>query len=173
MGGKRPESEAEGRGVSTSASFRRMARQRRRRAFSRPPLRGAVLFASPLRRSSSPYLWIDTTRRRCLMRGENHGVAGSLGLQTEPRTSFPLSAPTIKTPPRMILTMALCLPKKSVVTCCPVLLIDPDTLDYRGRILISIIGEPATCIGVEGMGKLVQRFGFLASANYPILLAGT
>src|SRR5580700_4411328 len=89
--------------------------------FPAHPFGADVIFASPLRRSSSPYLWIDTTRRRCLMRGENHGVAGSLGLQREPRTSFPLSPPTIKTPPRMILTMALCLPKKSVVTCCPVL----------------------------------------------------
>src|ERR1700678_1997783 len=45
---------------------------------------GAVLFASPRRRSSSPYLLADTTRRPSLMRGENHGVVWPLGFQTEP-----------------------------------------------------------------------------------------
>src|SRR5579862_10028609 len=43
---------------------------------------GDVLFASPRRRSSSPYAPLDTTRRRSLMRGENHVVAGSLASHT-------------------------------------------------------------------------------------------
>src|SRR5579862_5959524 len=44
--------------------------------------KGDVLFASPRRRSSSPYAPLDTTRRRSLMRGENHVVAGSLASHT-------------------------------------------------------------------------------------------
>ena len=69
------------------------SRQRRRWAFSGPPLRGDTLFGRPRRRSSSTTNLSRLLRRRSLMPAENRVVAGSLAIfrSSQPQTPRSLS----------------------------------------------------------------------------------